>query len=177
MWSMILILFSNLTSSLIEMNSSAGASSFSVETLPEASMLTVSFFFRAFFKSMEEDSFFTWLSEENALATNAYSSSDSFALGSEDIPLPLLCRYSTIVESPTLNSRATLLNLTAILRLQNLLFSLSAMAGYPIRIPLSGCSVRRGWSRFRGPCGFPVPVRSIRAHFWRYRNRRVSVPR
>ena len=118
----ILMLFSSFTSSFTDMNvSSEDASNFLEVTFPEASILTVSFFFRVFFRSTRDDSFFTSLSEENSLATNAYSSSVSLAFGLEDIPPPLLCRKSTIVEIPTLNSRATLLNFPDILGLQNLL--------------------------------------------------------
>ena len=72
-WSTILILFSNLTSSLIEMNSSSSSSVFSFpeEMLPALSIVTVSFFFLVFFRSTREDSFFTWLSDENSFATKA----------------------------------------------------------------------------------------------------------
>ena len=67
-WSTTFILFSSLTSSFTEINSSS-SSSFSEDTLPALSIVTVSFFLRVFFRSTRVDSFFTSLSVENSFAT------------------------------------------------------------------------------------------------------------
>ena len=107
------ILFSNLISSFTEIKS---GSFFSSGALFMLSMVTVSFFWRLVFRSTRFASFFASLSLEYSFATKLYCSSLNLAFGSFEILIPLSCRNSTIVESPTLNSLATLLNLTVILR-------------------------------------------------------------